>query len=332
MISLRDQIVNENILTSTKYGISGLKEKVEKWIDDNNIEGAVINPDCSITVKGIQIDRNGIDRNVVKGPIPDYIVINEIGHLTVTETDSLKNLPKRSVTLKITDSTIKDFKEVDIDVCKMFGVSNCDIKSLAGLPECDMLYLGNNKQHFSKKEVKKFANTNPNKIHTLGYYNPSFYHTLLGKNDADYCRGELVELEKLYLKSIPELDHMKFKGAREDNSVIYFTLDFLPESKHYNGIAENSIYLTFEYDVEEGSLEYRNCGHLELTEKDKVGKYKYYALKRFTAPYDDAGGKKFRKTRLDDFTAQTIYLKTIDWIKAVVAAAIEDQGGVLERK
>ena len=48
MISLRDKIVNENILTSTKSGLSGLKEKVEKWIDDNNIDGAIINPDCSL--------------------------------------------------------------------------------------------------------------------------------------------------------------------------------------------------------------------------------------------------------------------------------------------
>ena len=271
MISLRDKIVNENILTSTKSGLSAVREKVEKWIDDNNIDGAIINPDCSITVEGVRMGRN-----VVKGPIPDYIVINEIGSLIVTETDSLKNLPKRSVMLKITNSTIKDFKEVDIDACKIFEVSNCDIKSLAGLPECDVLYIGNNKQHFSKKEVKKFVNIHPNKIHTLGYYSTSFYHTLLGTNDAYYCRDELVELEKLYLKAIPELDHMKFKGGREDNSVIYFTLDFLPESKHYNGIPENSIYLTFEYDVEECSLGYRNCGHLELTEKDKAGKYKYY--------------------------------------------------------
>ena len=91
MISLRDQIVNENILSSTNSGLSGLRKKVEQWIDDNNIDGAIINPDCSITVKGVRIYRNGIDRNVVKGPIPDYIVINETGHLTVTETDSLKN-------------------------------------------------------------------------------------------------------------------------------------------------------------------------------------------------------------------------------------------------
>lgn len=327
MISLRDKIINESILASTKSGISGLKEKVKQWIADNHIEGAVINPDCSITVKGIRMDRN-----VVKGPIPDYIVINEIGHLTVTETDSLKNLPKRSVMLKITNSTIKDFKEVDIDACKIFEVSNCDIKSLAGLPECDVLYIGNNKQHFSKKEVKKFVNIHPNKIHTLGYYSTSFYRTLLGKNDAEYCKGELVELEKLYLKAIPELDHIKFKGSKEESSVIYINLDFLPDSKHPHGIAENSIYLTFEYNAEESVLEYRNCGHLDLTEKDRAGKYKYYALKEFTAPYYDAGGKKFRKIRIDDFTAQTVYSKTIDWIRAVVDAALEDQGGVLERK
>ena len=327
MISLRDKIVNEGILDSTGSGKAGLKKKVEKWIADNDIKGAVINPDCSITVGGT---RSG--RNIVKGAIPDYIVINDIDYLIVTETDSLKNLPKRAIMLSITNSTIKDFKEVDIDYCKIFELSNCDIKSLVGLPECDVLYIGNNKQHFSKKEVRKFVKTNPNNIHTLGYYSLTFYHPLLGVNDEDYCRNELIKLEKLYFKAIPELDHVIFKGASTDNSTIYITLDFLPTSQHFNGIAENSIYLTFAYDIEDNSLEYRNGGHLELTEKDKAGKYKYYALKGFTAPYYDAGGKKFRKTRIDDFTAEAVYSKTIDWIKAVVDAALEDQGGVLKRK
>jgi hypothetical protein len=71
---------------------------------------------------------------------------------------------------------------------------------------------------------------------------------------------------------------------------------------------------------------------LNLTDEDKKGKYKYYALKGFTAPYYDKGGKKFRKVRLDRFDLKTFIDKTKDWVKDVVDAALEDQGGELKRK
>ena len=329
MISLRDKIVNEGILDSTRSGKEGLKKQVEEWIEDNNIKDATINPDCSVTIGG----NVRFGKNVIKGAIPDYIVLNSVQDLTITETDSLKNMPKNAVVLTITNSSIDNFEDVNMDYCESFRVFNCDIKSLKGLPkDCNSLYIGNNKQHFTKKEIKKFVNTKPNYIYTLGYYSLKFYDLLLGQNDVNYCSDELDKLEKMYKKSVPELDHMVFSGCKEDNTTIYMKLDFLPKSEHVNGIAENSIYLQFAYNVDDCSLEYRQSGHLNLTDKDRAGKYKYYALKGFTAPYYDTGGKKFRKTRLDDFNAEAVYLKTIDWIRNVVMAALEDQGGVLKRR
>lgn len=70
MISLKDKILNESILGSTKSGKEGLRSRVEEWIDDNNLKDAFINPDCSVTI--------GSRRNVVKGNIPDYIILNSV--------------------------------------------------------------------------------------------------------------------------------------------------------------------------------------------------------------------------------------------------------------
>jgi hypothetical protein len=325
MISLKDKILNESILGSTKSGKEGLRSRVEEWIDDNNLKDAFINPDCSVTIGG--------RRNVVKGNIPDFIILNSVQNLTITECTSLKNFPKTSAVLTITNSTFDNFTELDIDYCKSLRVFNCDFKSLKGIPkDCVAIYLGNNTHHFVKKDIKKLVNTKPQNIYTLGYYNNIYCQLLLGQNDVDYCNKEIEKLEKQYHKAIPELDHIVFSGNREDYSIIYIKLDFLPRSEHFNGISDNSIYLQFKYDIDDSTIEYLRDGHLDLTQKDKEGKYKYYALKGFTAPYYDAGGKKFRKTRIDNFDADSIFNKTIDWIKAVVDAALEDQGGVLKRK
>ena len=183
MISLRDKIVNEGILGSTNSGKARLKKQVEEWIEDNNIKDATINPDCSVTIGG----NVRFGKNVIKGAIPDYIVLNSVQDLTITETDSLKNMPKNAVVLTITNSSIDNFEDVNMDYCESFRVFNCDIKSLKGLPkDCNSLYIGNNKQHFTKKEIKKFVNTKPNYIYTLGYYSLKFYDLLTPYGLSNY--------------------------------------------------------------------------------------------------------------------------------------------------
>ena len=97
-------------------------------------------------------------------------------------------------------------------------------------------------------------------------------------------------------------------------------------------ISDNSIFLDFKYTISDSSLELSRQGHLNLTDADKKGKYQYYALKGLSAPYLDNGGKKFRKVRLDDFNAKEVTDKLIDWTKAVIKTAIEDQGGILTKK
>ena len=60
MISLRDKIVNEGVLNSTKSGVEGLRKHVEEWIAENNIKKAIINPDCSITIGSSRLGENVI--------------------------------------------------------------------------------------------------------------------------------------------------------------------------------------------------------------------------------------------------------------------------------
>lgn len=319
----------ESILKSLNAGKTGVKKQVEDWITVQELKNTIINPDCSITIGG----NTRWGTNIVKGNIPDYIVLNSVQDLTITECTSLKNFPKSAVTLIITNSTFDDFSELDMEYCETLRVANCNFRSIKGLPkDCKTIYLGNNKNHFDKKDIKKLVNTKPQNIHTLGYYSTSWGGCwVLGPNDVEYCRKELEALDKKYKKAIPSLDHV-VSTCKQDDTHIYFSLDFLPSAQHPYGISDNRIYLAFKYDIEESTIEFYQSGHLELTPKDKEGKYKYYALKGFTAPYYDAGGNKFRKTRLDNFDADSVYSKTIDWIKGVVDAALEDQGGVLKRK
>lgn len=328
MISLKDKIIKESILGSTKSGKEGLRSRVEEWVNEQGLKDVTINPDCSVTIDG-----NSNRRNVVQGNIPDYIILNSVKNLTITQCTSLKNFPKKAVVLTITNSTFDDFSELYIDYYRSLRIFNCDFKSLKGIPkDCEYLYIGNNTKHFIKKDIKKLVNTKPQNIYTLGYYNIIYCQLLLGQNDVDYCNKEIEKLDKKYHKAIPELDHIVFNGNRKDYSIIYIKLDFLPKSEHIYGISDNSIYLQFKYDIEDSTISLGNYGHLDLTQKDKEGKYKYYALKGFTEPYYDAGGKKFRKIRIDNFDADSVFNKTIDWIKAVVDAALKDQGGVLKRK
>ena len=113
---------------------------------------------------------------------------------------------------------------------------------------------------------------------------------------------------------------------------IYIRLDYTKSDETEIRDQHSGIFLEFAYNFESSSLELNSNGHLNLTEKDKGGKYKYYALKLFLAPLIDNGGKRFRKTGLDDLTYSEFIKKTKDFIVNVTNAALEDQGGTIGRK
>ena len=325
MISLRDKIIGESILSSTKAGKSGMLERAESWLKEHNIRNYEINDDGKFEIweKAITLTE----------PIPEFVSIKKARTVILTTKDSLQgNMPEQVRELIIKDTEIDDFAPIENIPIDYLAVNNCNIKSLKHLPtECLQLNIGDNKQHFVKKDIKKLVKTKPASISTLGYYSTYFQNVLIGENDLEYIKKEAEKIEKILSKEIPELKSVGV-SASKGGHFVWIRLDFLNKEDHPHNISDNSIYLDFRYTVSDSSLELSGQGHLNLTDVDKQGKYKYYALKGFSAPYIDNGGKKFRKVRLDDFNAKEITAKIIDWTKSVVKAAIEDQGGVLARK
>jgi hypothetical protein len=329
MISLRDKILKESILSSTKSGATNIEERIKEWF----ISQGVNENDIRITNEHKVMVSSVIRRMFeLKESIPDFIKIEKCGALKIKCEHHFENLPEDTRYMFLEDCLIENFTFLEGKKVERLYINNCDIKSLKGLPTCDRLYIGNNKQVFSKKELKKYTSTKPNYIYTLGeMYDFNSDWVMLGDNDIKYITEEFSDVLKQYQKYVPEIKSIHV-SKRKESMAVYIRLDFLLPQDHPNGISDNSIYIDFRYNLDECSLECNGSGHLNLTDEDKKGKYQYYALKGFTAPYYDKGGKKFRKVRLDKFDLKTFIDKTKDWVKEVVDAALEDQGGEFKRK
>lgn len=331
MISLRDKILKEGILSSTKSGAASIDERIKQWFISQGINERYFRITDEHKVIVSTILRLGIILDL-KEPIPDFIKIEKCGVIKICSSDYFNNLPDDTRYMFLEDCLIEDFTFLEGKKIERLYINRCDIKSLKGLPDCDRLYIGNNEQVFSKKELKKYTSTKPNYIFTLGeMFISNNDLVILGDNDIKYIKEEFSDALKQYQKYVPEIKSIHL-SMRKSSMNVYIRLDFLLPQDHPNGISDNSIYIDFRYNLDDCSLEYNGSGHLNLTDEDKKGKYKYYALKGFTAPYYDKGGKKFRKVRLDKFDLKTFIDKTKDWVKDVVDAALEDQGGELKRK
>lgn len=329
MISLRDKILNESILSSTKSGVANIDERIKQWF----ISQGVDERDLHITKEHKVIVATSMRRMFdLKESIPDFIKIEKCGAIKIRSGNHFNNLPEDTRYMFLENCWIKDFTFLEGKKIERLHINKCIIESLKGLPDCDRLYIGNNEQVFSKKELKKYTSTKPNYIYTLGeMYDYNSDWVMLGDYDIKYLTNEFSDVLKQYQKYVPDIKSINV-SKRKGAMAVYVRLDFLLPQDHPNGISDNSIYIDFKYNLEDCSLENNSCGHLNLTDEDKKGKYKYYALKGFTAPYYDKGGKKFRKVRLDKFDLKTFIDKTKDWVKDVVDAALEDQGGELKRK
>lgn len=328
MISLRDKI-HEGILSSTKSGAANIDERIKEWFISQGVDEKYFRITDEHKVLVSTVIRRMFE---LKEPIPDFIKIERCGAIKIHSEHQFENLPEDTRYMFLEDCLIENFTFLEGKKVERLYINNCDIKSLKGLPNCDKLYIGNNKQVFSKKELKKYVSTKPNYIFTLGeMYDFNNDWVILGDNDIKYITEEFSDVLKQYQKYVPEIKSVQI-SKRKGSMAVYIRLDFLLPQDHPNGISDNSIFIDFSYSLEDCALENNGNGHLNLTDEDKKGKYKYYALKGFTAPYYDKGGKKFRKVRLDKFDLKTFIDKTKDWVKDVVDAALEDQGGELKRK
>ena len=262
--------------------------------------------------------------------------IDEIGILIVSDAQKIDftNFPKvRS--LGIHNSTIDSFD--GLKSVQYMNISNCDIKNIDALKNIHMKYLsiGNNKQHYSVKEIMKLTGLKPDQFNTIGTFNGKRYKIkqglIIGDNDNQRVKEIVSEYAKILKKKCPSVQYIKV-NSQSFNDRVNIYISFIIENEIPNRIQENGIYMYFTWYLADNSLENTQNGHLELTNADKQGKYKYYALKSLIDPYLDEGGKKFRKCRMNEFSAKDLDNKISEWICAVIDAALKDQGGVLKRR
>ena len=227
MISLRDKILKESILSSTKSGAANIEERIKEWfisqgVDENDFR---ITDSHKVVVSTVI---SSIKRMFnLKESIPDFIKIEKCGAIKIQCGHHFKNLPEYTRYMFIEDCLIDDFTFLEGKKVERLYINNCDIKSLKGLPNCDRLYIGNNKQVVSKKELKKYTSTKPNYIFTLGEMSDfNIDWVMLGENDIKYITEEFSDVLKQYQKYVPEIKSIhvsKRKGAM----AVYLRLDFL---------------------------------------------------------------------------------------------------------
>lgn len=77
----------------------------------------------------------------------------------------------------------------------------------------------------------------------------------------------------------------------------FITLDALEEQDHPHGIAENSIFLTYEIDFVERKMEIHRCGHVYISQADKErwADLRYLAMHPITRVAKERGVKGLRK-------------------------------------
>ena len=318
--------LKESILSSTGTGAAMTEKFLNDYVKQSqwkkNDDGTYSVKVCTISQAEVSFPINRIDEI-------EILIISDAQKIDFT------NFPKVRW-MSILNSTIESFDGLKSVQC--MNISGCDIKNMAALKNITMKYLsiGNNKQHFTVKEIMKLTGLKPEQFNTIGtcegvrYYDPK-NELVIGNNDIERVREIVSEYEKILKKKCPHVKYIKM-NSQESFFRVYMYISFITEYEIPNRIQENGIYMDFTWDLTDNSLENNQNGHLELTDADKQGKYKYYALKSLIDPYLAEGGKKFRKCRMNEFSAKDLDNKMTEWICAVIDAALKDQGGVLKRK
>ena len=124
-------------------------------------------------------------------------------------------------------------------------------------------------------------------------------------------------------------------GGGESNpfckELYFITVDALESKDWENDIARNSVYMQFNYDDSDKSLELHTCGHVYPSESDlKTPTYQYLCMKPMTKVHADFGGKKFRKTKAK--TEDDLIKKISAYFNAVMVDVVKYTGGYPYKK
>ena len=325
--------LKESILSSTKTGKNSFKQKIEEWLKSNKINKYTIDDDNMISVEGYS---GYYQPYTITTDIPDYIKFDYFSILLVNKPEILKIIPNSSSRLIFEDIDIDDFSFLEkMQSCKCIEVHNCNIKSLKGLNKIKDLILivfsGNNKV-YTIKELSKASGLNPSHIRNIGSYSGLYNSYVLNDYECPQIANQLENIIKKVEKEVPEIKFSTISHFKKGDSGVYLSFDFLEKEKIPYKIALNGVYLNFKYSIDESKIELFSNGHIEITPEEKqTPRYKYNALKSLLDPYLDNGGKKFRKTQIKEFYSDEMADKIIPFIKDVIKAALENQGGEIKR-
>lgn len=130
-----------------------------------------------------------------------------------------------------------------------------------------------------------------------------------------------------YLQTISTADHTDVgKNGSFCPYIIFVRFDALKKEDYPNNISENSVYITFEIDLFEKSVEVFQNGSIWLSPADKTtDKYRYMAMKSMTKVLVDNGGKKFRKQGFKN--VKDLADKMHNYYKIVMKEVTEYTGG-----
>ena len=317
--------LKESILSSTGTGAAMTEKFLNDYVKQSQWKK---NDDGTYSVKVLTISQAEVSFPINRIDEIEILIISDAQKIDFT------NFPKVRW-MSILNSAIDSFD--GLKSVQYMNISGCDIKNIDSLKNTTMKYLsiGNNKQHYSVKEIMKLTGLKPDQFNTIGTFNGKRYKIkqglVLGDNDNQRVKEIVSEYAKILKKKCPSVQYIKV-NSQSFNDRVNIYISFIIENEIPNRIQENGIYMYFTWYLADNSLENTINGHLELTDADKQGKYKYYALKSLIDPYLDEGGKKFRKCRMNEFSAKDLDNKISEWICAVIDAALKDQGGVLKRK
>lgn len=106
----------------------------------------------------------------------------------------------------------------------------------------------------------------------------------------------------------------------------WIRIDALNPENYPHGIADNSIFIEFKFDLAAKKLEVTRTGHIWLSPSDKAtDRYKYLAMKSMTCVAEDMGKKKFRKSKFKN--AEDAVKKMNDYYNMVMECVEKYTGG-----
>lgn len=163
----------ESILSTANVGKNALSERIKEFFKKNNTTCYIINNDLTVTIKTDPMPYR--ISKFYRDEFPDWLKVKYIDYLWIDcdcdeNNDYIKNLPQNIEKLTIENLTTQDFSFLKGINVKNLIIFNSQIRSLKGLPKTlNKIFIGQNEQHFSKKEIQRATGLKFEDIENFGF-------------------------------------------------------------------------------------------------------------------------------------------------------------------